>query len=94
MCLPEDKVNSLWKAIASRTSNTHKQWLAFSNLLPDTTRNRTKRKTDNRNRPGDDPFFLFLLVLEMDFNIALIIMFKNIDVKMENCTRYLVFIFF
>lgn len=53
------------------------------------TRKRTKRKTENRNRPADDPFSV---LLEMNFNIAVINMFKIIAVEVETFTRYLAFI--
>ena len=40
--------------------------MAVRKILPGMARNRTKRKSDNRNRPADDPFFSVLL--EMDFD--------------------------
>lgn len=70
ICLPEDKINSLWKDIASRASNTyHKQCLSLGKILPVTRKEPREKLTIET----DLQMTHFLVLLEMNFNILIIV---------------------
>ena len=88
--MSEDKINSLWKDIALRASNTyHKQeWPSIKYYQVQQERKPREQVTIET----DLQMIHFSMLLEMDFNTAVIKMLKKIGVRMKNFTRYLPFI--